>query len=78
MCLQSDVRQLLAEFQHEVDVPDGKLMISAMAEEHIPEATDLLATSFADAVGYMPMYRYCAVLPNIPALLCLLAVKGLQ
>lgn len=47
--------------RHQVDLPEGQLVISPLREQWLQRTGDLLADTFVDAKGIQP-YRYCAAL----------------
>lgn len=57
LILQSEKGQQLRAFRQIERLEEGHLLIQPLRQEHLSAATDLLTVTFADAIGYMPMYR---------------------
>ena len=55
--MQDERAEQMRAFRHVTSVKDGTLLIRPLTEDMLDTATQLLTESFADAVGYMPMYK---------------------
>jgi hypothetical protein len=55
--LQTHVADQLRNFEMRTPAAGGELVIRALTHQFVPATADLLAESFSDAMGYMPVYR---------------------
>lgn len=55
--MQTEAGRVLTAFRHKCEVKGGSLVLRPLQEQNLAPATELLAESFAEAVGYMVPYR---------------------
>ncbi|KAK9818296.1 hypothetical protein WJX72_010197 [[Myrmecia] bisecta] len=53
----SSKQRRLVEFRHKESVQGGTLLIRPLSKNWLMPATDLLTATFAEAMGYLPVYR---------------------
>ena len=55
--MQDERSERLKAYRYKASVDGGTLLVRPLTEEWLGQATTLLTETFADSVGYMPMYR---------------------
>ncbi|KAL3148589.1 hypothetical protein ABBQ38_014020 [Trebouxia sp. C0009 RCD-2024] len=54
---QTGVRQDMLNYRHQVEVAGGSILVRPLTQAWVDECGALLTGAFADAMGYVPMYR---------------------